>query len=103
MFSHRAAKLCFAGRCSAEFTRDRKIAYRIALSRFSPKKMSLRAVTDKPLKVFRAMEWDDFLDLARRRQTAIVGPVGGILQGVGVDDFASVNEERSCHLKAVSL
>lgn len=64
--------------------------------------MSLRAVTDKPLKVLRAMKRNDFLDLGRR-QTAVVGPVGGILQGVGVDDFASVNEERSRHLKAVAL
>ena len=64
--------------------------------------MSLRAVTDKPLKVFRAMKRDDFLDLGRR-QTAVVGPVGGILQGVCVDDFALVNEEGACHLEAVAL
>ena len=64
--------------------------------------MSLRAVADEPVEVFRALDRRDFLDLGRR-QAAIVGPVGGILQGVGVDDFASVNEERSRHLKAVAL
>ena len=64
--------------------------------------MSLRAVADERVEVFRALDRRDFLDLGRR-QTAVVGPVGGILQGVGVDDFASVNEERSRHLKAVAL
>lgn len=64
--------------------------------------MSLRAVADERVEVFRALDRRDFLDLGRR-QAAIVGPVGGILQGVCVDDFALVNEEGACHLEAVAL
>ena len=64
--------------------------------------MSLRSVADEPVEVFRVLDCSDFLALGRG-QAAIVGPVGGILQGVGVDDFALVNEERSRHLKAVAL